>query len=336
VPVSKGFRFYIKRLLLGLLALLCLFFVVSWAWGFYLGIGVEERNPPPGRLVDIGGTRLHIDCSGDGSPTVILETGSNAWSTSWSKVQQELAKTMRVCSYDRGGVGWSDAGSLPRNYATQLTELSALLDVSGEAPPYIMAGWSYGGPLAWLYTARNPDKVVGLVMVDSGTFRYQNWIKETYPQLYSMSQMGPKIIGAIYKLGLAGTAVTLVSNGDAPNPLFASIQTNDVGFLVKSIPGILAEGGNMEASLRQLFNPIPEIGNIPLVVIESENVMPVPGMPALGQELKAQFHADQLDLLNYSDDSEYLVAPNSGHNIPDEAPQTVVDAVNRIRAKLED
>ncbi|MES2607071.1 MAG: alpha/beta hydrolase, partial [Pseudomonadota bacterium] len=133
-------RSFFKRLLLVLVTALALFFVGSWVYAFYVDIGVEARNPPPGRLVDIGSTRLHMYCTGRGSPTVILETGSNAWSSSWSKVQTQLSAHTRVCSYDRGGLGWSESGVLPRNYTTQLSELNALLEKSGEAAPYVMVG----------------------------------------------------------------------------------------------------------------------------------------------------------------------------------------------------
>ncbi len=136
-------------------------------------------------------------------------------------------------------------------------------------------------------------------------------------------------MGGVYKLGLASTVLKLVSSADAPNPFFASMQTDDVGFLARSIPGILAEGSNMETSM-QSFSVIPPIGNLPLVVIESEAVMQVPGMPGLGEELKARSHADQLDLLSYSTNASYVLAESSGHNIPNDAPEVVVAAVINV------
>src|SRR5512141_1011248 len=74
-------------------------------------------NSPPGQLVDVGGHRLHINCTGTGSPTVVIDAGLGDWSTSWGLVQPEVAKTTRVCTYDRAGTGWSDAGPLPRGAA---------------------------------------------------------------------------------------------------------------------------------------------------------------------------------------------------------------------------
>src|SRR6476660_5455667 len=71
--------------------------------------------PPPGQMVDVGGYRLHINCTGTGSPTVVIDAGLGDWSLMWSWVQGETAKTTRVCTYDRAGMGFSEAGPLPRN-----------------------------------------------------------------------------------------------------------------------------------------------------------------------------------------------------------------------------
>jgi len=121
-------------------------------------------------MVKIGDQSLHIDCTGQkGSPTVILEAGYGGWSTYWSKVHDQTPNHIRVCSYDRAGLGWSEKGPFSRNYQTIVQELDKLLMVSGEEPPYLMVGHSAGGPLAWLYTREYTGKVLGLVMVDSVT-----------------------------------------------------------------------------------------------------------------------------------------------------------------------
>jgi pimeloyl-ACP methyl ester carboxylesterase len=109
------------------------------------GLAVYERlaearmPPPPGRLVDIGGYRLHLDCTGTGRPTIILEAGLGDPGLSWSEVQPALARSTRVCSYDRAGFGWSDAGPLPRDPTRETAELHALLEKAGIDAPYV---WS--------------------------------------------------------------------------------------------------------------------------------------------------------------------------------------------------
>jgi pimeloyl-ACP methyl ester carboxylesterase len=123
-----------------------------------------EIGPPPGRLVDIGGRRLHLHCAGSGSPTVILEAGASSFAIDWALVQPAVARTNRVCSYDRLGHGWSDHGG--GGELAVVANLHALLAAAGERPPYVLVGASRGGLYVRLYQTRYPDEVVGLVLVD--------------------------------------------------------------------------------------------------------------------------------------------------------------------------
>jgi len=118
--------------------------------------------------VDIGGRKLHLLCGGSGAPTIILEAGASAFAIDWTLVQREVARTNRVCSYDRAGSGWSEA-STPATRNTVAHDLHALLEVSGEKPPYLMVGASLGGIFVRLYQAEYPEQVVGLVLVDPAT-----------------------------------------------------------------------------------------------------------------------------------------------------------------------
>ena len=118
------------------------------------------------RLVDIGGRRLNIICTGKGSPTVILEAGLVADSAAWRLVQPAISRRTRVCSYDRAGLGFSDPASSPRDAEAIVHDLHALLRGAGVAPPYVLVGWSSGGLYTRLYQYRFPDEIVGLVEVD--------------------------------------------------------------------------------------------------------------------------------------------------------------------------
>lgn len=134
------------------------------------GLAAQEPDigTPPGRMVDIGGRKLHLHCTGTGSPTVILEAGASSFALDWTLVQEEVARSNRVCSYDRAGFGWSD----PSRSATRSTvseDLHTLLRIAGEAPPYVMVGASLGGIYVRLYQADHPDQVVGMVLVDPAT-----------------------------------------------------------------------------------------------------------------------------------------------------------------------
>ena len=133
--------------------------------------GTAPPFPPPGRLVDIGGWRLHLNCTGQASasqPTVILEAGIGDFSVEWSLVQPQVAKFARVCSYDRADDGWSDLGPRPRTMHQIVYELHALLRNANEPGPYVLVGHSYGGWLVRLHQLTYPSEVVGLVLVEAG------------------------------------------------------------------------------------------------------------------------------------------------------------------------
>jgi pimeloyl-ACP methyl ester carboxylesterase len=168
-PVSskRGFRFYLKR---GVKWIGILFVAI-----ILLGVGyqavaseMDRRNfLPSGQMVNVDGHQMHIRCTGEGSPTVILEAGAYSFSTEWYWVQQQIEQTNRVCSYDRAGNGWSEAVDGVRDGLTLVHELHSLLHESAVEGPYVMVGHSLGGVLAPIYASRYPDDIVGLILVDS-------------------------------------------------------------------------------------------------------------------------------------------------------------------------
>lgn len=137
----------------------------------YQAIGTRrdrQRFPPLGRLVDIGGHRLHILESGSAhsGPTILLEAGLMSTVLSWSDLQRRLSRNHRVVSYDRAGLGWSDLGPMPRSSGRIVDELHALLRSAAIPPPYVLVGHSFGGLTMPLFAARFPTEVAGLVLVD--------------------------------------------------------------------------------------------------------------------------------------------------------------------------
>src|SRR5918997_1815757 len=124
--------------------------------------------PPPGQMVDVGGYRLHINCIGTGSPTVVIDAGHGGWSASWSSwVQPEAARTTRVCTYDRAGMGWSEPGPLPRTAKHFAQELHTLLHTAGVPGPYVLAGHSLGGLPVRVFAHAYAAEVAGVVLIDS-------------------------------------------------------------------------------------------------------------------------------------------------------------------------
>ena len=121
---------------------------------------------PPGRLIDVGGINMHIYCTGEGSPTVVLDAGLNGGTMSWAGVQEQVSNHTRVCSYDRAGMSWSEEGPKPRTFMRIADELHALLQAAGEEGPYVLVGHSVGAHTIRFFVQEYPTDVVGVVLVD--------------------------------------------------------------------------------------------------------------------------------------------------------------------------
>jgi len=129
----------------------------------------QSHSPPapPGRLIDIGGYRLHLQVTGKREPAVVLIAGAGDFSFDWSLVQPAVARFSRVCSYDRAGFAWSDLGPTPRTMKQEAYELHLLLKKAGIKGPYVLVGHSLGGLVARIYSDMYPTEVAGIVLVDS-------------------------------------------------------------------------------------------------------------------------------------------------------------------------
>lgn len=154
----------------GLTAALLAFLVLAGTT--YQGVATaleRHRLPRPGGLVDAGGHQLHIYCTGQGLPLVVLEAGTGSMSVAWGWVQPQIAKTTRVCSYDRAGLGWSEAGDGLYVPSRVPEELRVLLDRSNEIGPIVLVGHELGALYARMYAARFPRDTAALVLIDDPT-----------------------------------------------------------------------------------------------------------------------------------------------------------------------
>ncbi len=155
------------RILKCLIASFGLIVLAGAVFQFSMTLWESHLYPPPGKLVDIGGLRLHINCAGAGSPTVIMEAGPNDSSVIWQLVQPEISRFTRACSYDRAGFGWSDAPNEARTSVNIANELDRLLTRAAVPGPYVLVGHDFGTLDLRVFAARHRQQVAGMVFVDS-------------------------------------------------------------------------------------------------------------------------------------------------------------------------
>ena len=146
-----------------------------------------QGYPPPGRLVDIGGRKLHLNCSGKGRPTVILMAGAGAFSIDWALVQPKVAESTRVCSYDRAGLAWSNPGPSDETVEQTIGDLHKLLRAAREKGPYVLVGASIAGIFIRAYQHAFPSEVAGLVFSNSSN-RVGKMVKNKGGLIWDLSE----------------------------------------------------------------------------------------------------------------------------------------------------
>lgn len=307
--------------------LITLIVAVLFAGFLYENISeTRERrfHPMPGQLVDIGGYKLHIYCTGQGSPTVILDAGMGDSFLSWHKVQPEIAKFTRVCSYDRAGLGYSDSSPRPRTTRVFVDELHSLLQHAGIFGPLVLVGHSMGGfdvrLYASLYRHELDRMVVGLVLVDSSHPEQQKrlppaindldatWLREQEFFEFTMPFGIPRLMG-------------FCANDDA-------VRAADCNF--HSARESVAELKAISRSAAQTANS-GALGDIPLVVLSHDPDVLQPDLPEdLVKPTNDAWQQMQEELAHLSTTGKHVIAKNSGHYIQLDRPDLVVDAVRTV------
>ncbi|RNM14054.1 alpha/beta fold hydrolase [Nocardioides pocheonensis] len=169
----------------------------------------NHSHPAPGRLFEVNGHRLHLDCRGQGGPTVVLFNGLGEVSASWARIASSLTSTVRVCAYDRAGQGWSGDVSHPQDGVAAAKDLHALLAAADEHGPFVLAGHSIGGPFAMTYAARYPTQVAGMVLLDSSSPE-QFTRMPAYPGQYAVIRRVYALMPTLYRFGLGRVGAAAV------------------------------------------------------------------------------------------------------------------------------
>jgi pimeloyl-ACP methyl ester carboxylesterase len=310
----------LRRIGRGLAALIGLLIVLGLVGAVYESAAEAadlRAYPPPGRLVDVGGYRLHIHCTGTGSPTVVIESGWGDMSASWGWVQPDVAKTTRTCTYDRAGMGWSEASPQPRAARTYANELHTLLANAHEPGPYLLVGHSMGGFTMIVYAHDYPADVAGLVLIDSQDLPSSDVATPQPAPKPGEASLLPSMlarIGLIRLLAYPLGAVEHLPEGDAHAYTAFVVATRGVQTYLDEGMG-MAEGGAQARAVTTL-------GRLPLIVLSR------------GKDQDAHHTAAQAALLKLSTDSQQLVAEQSGHPIMIEQPAAAVAAIVQMVAQV--
>lgn len=275
----------------------------------------RRMNPPSGQLVDVGGYRMHVDCVGDGSPTVVLDSGLSDSSLSWYKVQPQVAQFTRVCSYDRAGLGWSEPSLSPRNSGVFAGELHTLLHNAKIDGPFVLVGHSMGGYDVRIFASRFPSDVVGLVLVDSA----HPDLADRIPELRSGLATWRRQLRRQELLMPFGVPRLMGWCGNGPPELQAKLRTIECN--ATRLREAISECYSMwdESAAQARTGPL---GNLPLIVI-SEDPKHVIGP-------LDPFEEGQQSLARLSSNSVQMTAIGSGHQIQRERPDIVISAIELL------
>lgn len=290
----------------------------------------RRRYPPPGRLVDIGGRRLHVQTQGKGSPTVVISAAGAAAPLDWTNVLPAVAEFANVCLYDRAGSGWSDLDGGPRTSRHIGEELRRLLETAGIPGPYVLVGHSIGGIHMRTYTGMFPDDVVGLVFIDSS---HEEQL-ERLPAANRTSLEGQirvlKIAAAIAPFGGVRLFGTLGLGAQLLNFEFLEpeLRENARAILYWSNLGDLAdELGAVPETMEQAKGLARPLRDMPLAVVTAGS----DDNPAFRREgVREVWFKLQEELAALSTNSKHVVAEKSTHYIQEDEPELVIDAIRWV------
>jgi pimeloyl-ACP methyl ester carboxylesterase len=299
-------------------------------------------------MVDVGGFRLHLLCTGTAEPgraTVVLSAGAGDFAVDWGLVQAALAASTRVCSYDRAGTGWSDPGPEPRTLQQESEELGLLLRRAGEAPPYVLVGHSVGGLVVRLFQERHPGDVVGLVLVDPTHEDVRLGLRgqlvrmrtlatgRPLPPVHTLAQSPPTLATGPELNDCRSSA----AGAEIESP-FDKLSADDQRLHLWAMrhPSCLADQDDYFADeLAGIFarRRPRSLGALPLIVVAAVPADAPPGVSLADWRREKSDH--MADLAGLSSRGRVLTDSLSGHHVQLDDPRLVVEAVREVAREAE-
>ena len=333
-PQPRGRRrnalfFWLGRVLGGCLALGLVLALAGYTYEALAEAHDARASPPAGRMVEVGGHRLHLHFTGVGSPTVVTESGIDLYgSLAWSAVQPATAQTTRVCSYDRAGYAWSEPGPAPRTSRQIVMELHTLLVNAGIEGPYVLVGHSFGGMPVRLYASQYPGEVVGLVLVDVRHEDFGARVAAEAKAVEAFQLQQARIGQYLARVGLLRLADLANCQGAAPFfPTDVQARARVACYRPEGVRTAYREQASLPESEAQM-RASGSLGSLPLVVLTAT--------AGNAPDTVAGRHGDQLwqelqvELVKLSSRSTHVLAPTSHHHIQLEQPTLVIDAVRQV------
>jgi pimeloyl-ACP methyl ester carboxylesterase len=324
---------WLKRIVVGVVVLLALLVLVGLGYESLGRDRAATAYPPPGRMVDVGGRRLHFDCRGSGSPTVVFEAGLDTFgSLSWSKVQDSIAAFTRACSYDRAGVMWSDPADGPHDAEQVARDLWAGLDAIGETGPFVLVGHSLGGPYLLVETHDRPDAVVGLVFVDAS---HPDQLERFKPVVDTKAKQDQLLRFAPIAARL-GVVRLLARRAPAQNPTVpARALQLDAAFSGRSMSSMVAEARSIAATLKEAGGD-RDLGDRWLIVLTARKPPSDAELAQMGMTreqsdgMRAVWDSLHQEEAGFSSRSRRVRVDDASHYIQFDRPDVVIGAVRSV------
>ncbi len=287
----------------------------------------SARYTAPGKMVDIGGYQLHLHCTGAGSPTVVLESGLGGPALMWALVQEKIQGVTRVCSYDRAGLGWSDAGPSPRTSRQMADERHALLHKAGIEGPYVLVGHSLGAFIVRLSAHEFPQETAGMVLVAGGSENDNTRMPPEYRKIEESNLQSNRLFITLSRLGLvraAGAASLLSSYTSLLAKFPGDLRAEFIALTFYRTEYWITNYSELSAAEdRAQVAAAGSLGDLPLVVVSgSPDVSRLP--PSFPVEQIRQTFQD-LELAALSSQSIHIICDTCDHYIPMTDPDKVVE-----------